>query len=124
MPEHRSGASGDHHGLLAAVLTNLADSAAEAPAPVAPVQACGGWSWIWTVRTSQGGQLAGIRDGSGNVIEVKEQDRLDGGLVVGRIGREGVFFRDSGGRLVPLPRAAAAGSPVVAGQGELPEGQR
>ena len=119
-----AGEAGALPGLLAAVPVKLADSAAEAPAPVAPVHACGGWSWIWTVRTSQGGQLAGIRDASGNVIEVKEQDRLGGGLIVGRISREGVFVQDSGGRLVPLPRAAAAGSPVGAGQGDFPEGQR
>lgn len=119
-----AGEAGAFPGLLASVLVNLADSAVEAPSPAAPVQACSGWSWIWTVRTSQGGQLAGIRDGNGNVIEVKEQDRLDGGLIVGRISREGVFVRNAGGRLVPLPRAAAAGSPVGAGQGEDPGVQR
>ena len=115
-----AGEAGVLSGLLAAALTSLADSAAGAAAPAAQVQACGEWSWIWTVRTSLGGRIAGLRDGSGNVIEVKEQDRLDGGLVVSRIGREGVFVQDGGGRLVPLPRAAAAGSTDGAGQGEVP----
>ena len=120
-----TGDAGVLSGLLAAALTSLADRAtSEAAVPAIPVQACGEWSWIWTVRTSLGGQLAGLSDGSGRIYEVKEQDRLDGGLIVSRISREGVFVQDAGGRLVPLPRAAAAGSPNGAGQGEVPGEQR
>ena len=101
--------------LVATALTRLSDSAA---AGERQQQSCGGWSWLWTVRTAQGQQLARLIDADGSAVEVREQDLLDGGLSVARIGPDGVSVQDARGAVWPLPRAVdAPEGEVMAGPG-------
>ncbi len=90
--------------LLAAVLERL--TTRDAGNADSSGNACAVWSWAWTLRDAQGRPAAGLRSPEGEAMEVREQDRLPGGLTVIGITAGGVSLSDGAGKRIELPRSS------------------